>query len=505
MATTTRRAEIFMALVPSALALMTLGILVSARSAPVIENSRLALAIDILAALVAVAVAVLGWIRYREAGEGAALWRASALLTLGSLNALTAGITVLGWERAFGFSLNAPGQLPLWLTVVPRAAGAILLITAGLAAVGRSQVTRLRPLLALWLPAMLTVLFAVVAAAFQDALPALVTADGLAALRANPESRLPAGTANPLMLVQVAIGLAYLAASTLSYRAYRRNGVATDAVLAVGLVLAAFSQVLFAIHPAAYSALVSAGDVLRVAFYATLMTTLAVEVRGDIRALRQANDELTRLRDADVARATAEERAHLAREIHDGMSQELWYAKLKQGRLLALHDVAGPARELAEEVSGAIESALAEARQAIMALRPAEGSSFGEVVQRYVDDFSDRFGIPAEAHCEDVADQLPARAQAELLRIVHEALSNVRKHADATLVRVEVTRRGDELRVSVTDNGRGFEAEDGARPGYGLASMQQRAAIIGAQLKVDSRPQDGTRVVVQLPLTEAAR
>jgi NarL family two-component system sensor histidine kinase LiaS len=187
------------------------------------------------------------------------------------------------------------------------------------------------------------------------------------------------------------------------------------------------------------------------------------------------------------------------------MSQELWYAKLKQGRLLALHDVAGPARELAEEVSGAIESALAEARQAIMALRPAEGSSFGEVVQRYVDDFSDRFGIPAEAHCEDVADQLPARAQAELLRIVHEALSNVRKHADATLVRVEVTRRGDELRVSVTDNGRGFEAEEGARPGYGLASMQQRAAIIGAQLKVDSRPQDGTRVVVQLPLTEAAR
>jgi NarL family two-component system sensor histidine kinase LiaS len=281
--------------------------------------------------------------------------------------------------------------------------------------------------------------------------------------------------------------------------------VATDAVLAVGLVLAAFSQVLFAIHPAAYSALVSVGDVLRVAFYATLMTTLAVEVRGDIRALRQANDELTRLRDAEVARAMAEERAHLAREIHDGMSQELWYAKLKQGRLLALHDVAGPARELAEEVSGAIESALAEARQAIMALRPAEGSSFGEVVQRYVDDFSDRFGIPAEAHCEDVADQLPARAQAELLRIVHEALSNVRKHADATLVRVEVTRRGDELRVSVTDNGRGFEAEDGARPGYGLASMQQRAAIIGAQLKVDSRPQDGTRVVVQLPLTEAAR
>jgi signal transduction histidine kinase len=247
-------------------------------------------------------------------------------------------------------------------------------------------------------------------------------------------------------------------------------------------------------------------SLLREAFYLTLLTTLAVEVRSDIRALRDANAQLTRLRDADVARATAEERAHLAREIHDGMSQELWFAKLKQGRLLALPAVEGDARELAEEVSGAIESALAEARQAIMALRPAEGSTFGEVVQRYVHDFSDRFGIPAEAALEAATGaSLSPRAQAELLRIVHEALANVRKHADATLVRVEAREADGRLSVTISDNGRGFSPDEGARSGYGLKSMEQRAAVIGGSLTVDSRPRDGTRVTVDVPLAGAGR
>ncbi|HET7141318.1 MAG TPA: sensor histidine kinase [Candidatus Limnocylindria bacterium] len=494
-----------MALVPIALAAFTAVILVSSRSAPVIVNERLALAIDILAALVAVAVAALGWIRYREAGEEAALWRGSALLVLGSVNGLTATVAMLGWERAFGFGLEDPGQLPLWAAVVPRAVGATLLIVAGLAAISRGRTLALPPVLVLWLPAVAMVGAIVLASGVQGALPALIGPQGLAALHDDPTARLPQGSAAVLGLLQVTIGLGYLAASALSYRAYRLYRRPTDAVLTMGFVLAAFSQVLFAIQPAAYASLVSAGDILRVAFYVTLMTTLAIEVRGDIRALRDANAQLTRLRDAEVARATAEERARLAREIHDGMSQELWYAKLKQGRLLALPSLGTDARQLAEEVSGAIESSLAEARQAIMALRPAEGSSFAEVVERYVHDFSDRFGIPAEARCDAAAEQLAPRTQAELLRIVHEALANVRKHADATLVRVEVGEpQGGQLRVLISDNGRGFAPEQATGSGYGLKSMQQRAAIIGATLTVDSRPQDGTRVTVAVPLRQGA-
>ena len=496
-----RRAELALALVPILLTVTTLSILLRSRTPTVIVNEQLALAIDTVATLVAVAVAVLGWIRYREAGEQAALWRGSALLVLGTLNALTAAITLLEVERAFGYSLGAPGQLPLWMTVWTRALAAALLLVAGLAAIRGQGFARLPPLLVLWLPALVTIGLAMMGVAFQDALPELINAAGLASLSDDPHAPLPVGAASPIALLEIAISLGYLAAAALSYRAYRNNGHGTDAVLAVGLMIASFSQVLFAIHPAsAFGSAVTSSDVLRVAFYITLLATLAVEVRGDIRALRSANVELIRLGDAEVARATAEERARLAREIHDGMSQELWYAKLKQGRLLGMPAVAGDARNLAEEVAGAIESALAEARQAIMALRPTEGRSFSEAVEQYVADFSDRFGIATDASSDPAAEALPPRAQAELLRILHEALSNVRKHADATLVKVDVVPSEGGLRMTVTDNGGGFTADAPEPSSYGLSSMRQRAEIIGGTLTVESRPRDGTRVMVDVPM-----
>jgi signal transduction histidine kinase len=183
------------------------------------------------------------------------------------------------------------------------------------------------------------------------------------------------------------------------------------------------------------------------------------------------------------------------------MSQELWFAKLKQGRLMNVAELPAEARGLAEEVAGAIESALAEARQAIMALRPAEGATFAQVVERYVEDFSDRFGIPAYCRCDPAAERLPSRSQAELLRIVQEALNNARKHADATRVRVEVEATPSGMRLTVVDNGQGFEP-DAPRSGYGLQSMRERAGIIGATLAIDSRPQDGTRVIVEVPTVE---
>lgn len=495
-----RWADVLLALVPIGLAIFTFVVLVEPSVQPAIVNVRLALAIDALATLAAAAVAILGWVRFREGGDEAALWRASALLVLGTINALMVAATIMGVESAFGLSLDNPGQLPLWASVVTRGLAGGLLIVAGLVATGRRRDRVRRPLLVLWLPAMLATAAVFLAAGAQESLPHMVTTDGIAAIRANPAAPLMPGVAPVLIASEALLALGYLLAAALSYEAFKRNGRGTDGVLALGLMLAAFSQVLFAIHPGTYASIVTPGDLLRVAFYATLLATLAVEVRGDIRALRAANAELTRLREAEGVRAAAEERAHLARELHDGMSQELWYAKLKQGRLLALPEIVGTARELAGEVAAAIESALAEARQAILALRPVEGGSFAEVVQRYVADFSDRFGIAAECRCEAAADRLSPRAQAELLRIVQEALANVRKHADATLVRVEVKETVDGLELRVTDNGRGFATDQVGRAGYGLSSMEQRAAIIGGSLTIDSREQDGTRVLVQMPL-----
>lgn len=493
-----RRSELAMALVPVALAAVTLLLLIDPTAAQAVVNDRLALAINAAATLVAVAVAGLAWVHYEEGPDPAALLRGSAFLVLAALNALFVLVTVAGLEPAFGLSLQAPGQLPLWAVILGRATAAGLLVVAGLTALRRLVIERFPPALLFGLPAVLVTGAIVVAAAAQPALPALLDPDALARLATDPAARLLAAESPLLVTLQVVIGLGFLWAAALAYQVWRRDRRETDAFLAAGLMVAAFSQVHFAIHPGTYATLVTTGDLLRVAFYAFLLLAIGVESRGDVRALRRANQELIHLREADLARATAEERARLAREIHDGMSQELWYAKLKQGRLLQGADLGEESRSLAGEVATAIESALAEARQAIMALRPEEGATFTQVLERYVEDFADRFGIPADCVCDPAVEQLSARAQAEMLRIVQEALNNTRKHADASRVRVEAWATGTGLRLTIADNGRGFKVED-PTTGYGLRSMRERAALIGASVQVESRPQGGTRVVVELP------
>ena len=120
------------------------------------------------------------------------------------------------------------------------------------------------------------------------------------------------------------------------------------------------------------------------------------------------------------------------------------------------------------------------------------------MLARHVDDFADRFALRAELTSSGPVPEIGARAQAELLRIVQEAMTNVRKHADATVVRVNVHTDG-ELRLTVTDNGHGFRPEN-VSAGFGLESMRQRAAVIGAQFSITSEPQNGTRVELAMPI-----
>ena len=491
--------------VPALLAIFTIVIVFDPGVAPAAINGPLDLVTTATGMLVALAVGILGWVHYREGNDPAALLRASAFLVLAAHNALLVTVMVLGLDGAFGLSLTAPGQLPLWTVVVARSVAAALLVLAGVAALRRWPAGGWPAALVLALPALLVTATIVVAAAVQPSLPVLLGDAALTELRDDPTSPLLGASGIGLIAIQALIGLGMLAAAALSYRLYRRDGRKVYGYLAIGFVVAAYSQLHAAIHPGSYASVVTTGDILRVVFYAILLVAVAAETRQDVRELHAANAELILLRDAAAMQATAEERARLAREIHDGMSQQLWLAKLKQGRLLQEGSLSDEALALAAQVSGSIESAMDEARQAILALRPAEGSTFGEVMERYVDEFSDRFGIPAECRIDPTAERLGPRAQAELLRIAQEALANARKHADATRVRVTAEPIDGGLRLTVADNGRGFEPGNGGSSGYGLRSMRERAELIGASLAVDSRPLDGTRVIVDVPLPGVAQ
>jgi signal transduction histidine kinase len=495
-----RRLELGIAAVPVLLVILTLVIVLDPRVAPAVVNQPLDLILTATGMLVALAVAILGWIHFREGGDGSALIRASAFLVLAALNALLIAVMVLGIESAFGLSLKAPGQLPVWTVILSRGTAAALLGIAGVAALRRWQSETWPAALVLALPAVLVTALIVAAASIQPSLPPLISDAAMQELRRDPTSPLLAASGPGLIGLQALIGLAMLGAAALRYRVYRRDRRRVDAYLAVGFIVAAFSQVHAAIHPGSYASLVTSGDLLRVVFYGIMLIAVAVETRQDVRDLHNANVELARLHDAAAVQAATAERARLAREIHDGMSQQLWLARLKQGRLLTEGGLSDEALVLAGEVTTSIESAMDEARQAILALRPPEGSTFAEVMEQYVDEFSDRFGIPASHRIDPVVDGLGPRAQAELLRIAQEAFANARKHADATRVSVRAEPTPEGLRLTVTDNGRGFDPGAIGSKSYGLRSMQERAELIGASLAIMSRPHDGTQVIVDVPL-----
>ena len=235
------------------------------------------------------------------------------------------------------------------------------------------------------------------------------------------------------------------------------------------------------ISPSIYTGLVTTPDFLRLALDLCLLVGIEAEMASNLDDLRAENSDLERLRKVEVQRAALEERAHLSRELHDGLAQNLWLAKLKAGRLTSVDELPAEAAVLADELGTAIDDGLAEAQQAVTALRVAgepEGPIW-EVITRYVEDFSDRFGMRAEIDCPTGSSELETRAEAELVRIAQEALSNISRHADATFVRVGGAVANGRLQLFVGDNGCGFDPTAHADSGYGLTSMRERAIRIG--------------------------
>ena len=474
------------------LALLTTFVVTVPNAAPAVVNDRLDIAIVTAAMLVSGAVAGLDYARGRVAYDPAALLRASAFAVLALLNGLTLAIGIVGVDDMLGAALENPGQLPVIGGVVARGVASVLLVFGGWFAISRG-VPALRAPLVLIGPAAVVLGLLLAAAVLRDSLPALVPLPLLRDVAEAPTEILAVGSAPLLLVLQTLIGAAFSAAAFLAYRAFGRSGRSADALLAAGFLVAAFSQVHSAIHPGGYSGLVTVADFLRLLFYAILLVGVVVESRDDLADLRAATMEVRRLAEAHFAAVALEERASLAREIHDGLAQDLWYAKLKQSRLAQIGQFTGESEQLSDEVGTAIDNALAEARNAVAAMRQgAESRPLLELLTRLVDDFADRFAVRAELHAEGPPPELGPRADAEVLRIVQEALTNVRKHADATVVRVNVATDGD-LRLTIADNGRGFRRETLAS-GFGLESMRQRAAVIGAELQIESEPQNGTRV-----------
>lgn len=203
------------------------------------------------------------------------------------------------------------------------------------------------------------------------------------------------------------------------------------------------------------------------------------------------------------------ERNRLAREIHDGLAQTLGFLKLQTAQMQNYLGK-GELERLAESLRGAnkiLAEAYLDARQAIEGLRlTSADEGLPSWLEQTMIEFQENSGLPVNLEGVQITAELAPEVQAQLIRIVQEALSNIRKHAQAGQVWVSCRMDEGDLIMEVRDDGRGFSPEDVPGPSrYGLQGMRERAELIGADFQVISRHNEGTTVLVRLPLMVLGR
>jgi signal transduction histidine kinase len=213
-----------------------------------------------------------------------------------------------------------------------------------------------------------------------------------------------------------------------------------------------------------------------------------------------------RLVEQQRAMAILEERERLARELHDGQAQVLGYVKMRAQvarELLAQGQAAEVDAYLANLIAVA-QDAHADVREYLLGVKAAGAPelAFLDALQRYLHQFSQNYGICTELHVlPDFGDVEPT-AQLQLLRIIQEALTNARKHAHASQIRIEASVQAGQACFTIQDDGQGFDpgqlADNG--PTFGLRFMRKRAEEVGGSLEVHSAPGQGTHVIVRVPL-----
>lgn len=203
--------------------------------------------------------------------------------------------------------------------------------------------------------------------------------------------------------------------------------------------------------------------------------------------------------------AILEERDRLAREMHDSLGQVLGFVNLKTKVAEDLIGRGHPAEAGSElsQMRAAVQEAYEDVRQAILSLRTTpQAKGLLPSLREYVDRMREQTGLDIRLASSDGLRLAPA-VEAQVIRIVQEALTNVRKHAQARTVEIRFDRTdGSGATVTIADDGRGFDVAgvEGAKGmHFGLLTMRERAESIGGTLRVTSAPGQGTKVILWIP------
>jgi signal transduction histidine kinase len=238
--------------------------------------------------------------------------------------------------------------------------------------------------------------------------------------------------------------------------------------------------------------------------------TIGMVVTDLTDALR--TEELLRALARRVVQVQEEDRRRVALELHDGITQMLC-ALLFRSQALAesLSERDGPAKGEAEKLRDMAGKTAKEVERVAHNLRPSVLDQLGlEAAMRETsEEFSDRTGVSVKLVFPKTNVRLTAESELTLYRILQEALRNVEKHADARLVTVDLTQAAPFAKLTIKDDGLGFnpdqrQTRQNGKGGLGLVGMRERAAYVGGTLKLVSLRGAGTEIVVCIPMLPKA-
>ena len=422
--------------------------------------------LEVTATLIAFLTTILVWgrLKSRQGLDDLLLFVALGLLSVTSL--LFAVIPAAIWREPRPFST--------WTTLAAGGLGAALLAAAAHVRPARLRSYEHAGRVAVLGMGLALVAVGTVVGAFVDRLP----------IGIDP-ARSPVNLPGPIVgnaviaSAQLVIAILFLAAAVGFTQRAERSGEEFFLWLGAAATLAAFSRVNYFVFPSLYSEWVYTGDVFRLGWQILLFIGAVREIQLYQRAYAE--------------KRAVEERRRIARDLHDGLAQELAFIATTTRELAS---VDGSSRTL-RQLASAAERGLDESRRAIATLTDRTAEPFDVALVQAVEEVGQRLGTRVVVEAEPAPKVVPEQ-QEQLLRIVREAVTNAARHANPSVVRVALTN-GQVLKLSIHDDGVGFDPGTAEQDGFGLVSMRERAAAIGGQLHVESRQNAGTRIEVIVP------
>ena len=234
---------------------------------------------------------------------------------------------------------------------------------------------------------------------------------------------------------------------------------------------------------------------------------------ADISDRKESEERIHKL-SQQLMQAQEEERQMISRELHDTVAQDLSVAKMACDLIYGdLSNNRLPEGQRIKEISGALQKTILGVRNLAYELRPPGLENLGlvETIYRYCEDFTQMWGLPVDFQAAGLKNlELVYGIQINLYRLVQEGLTNIRKHAAAGRAVLKLTAAFPNIILRVEDNGRGFDVRERVAAAsqekrMGLRSMQERVTLLNGEMKLQSKPGQGTKVFIKLPFVEKKR